>query len=114
MLIIDSCQALTPDTEGSQVALRSKMSIFAPDSPPGRRFALPVGGQSLTGQGHEKSHSLPLPFLAFFMGYIECCCTRNTSPDFSDDETCVHLGSNSPSMVSFLQLIKILSTNQKR
>ena len=51
MLIIDSCQALTPDTEGSQVALRSKMSIFAPDSPPGRRFALPVGGQSLTGRG---------------------------------------------------------------
>jgi hypothetical protein len=35
----------------------------------------------------------------------ECCRTRNASPDASDDETGVQLGSNDPLMVTSLQII---------
>jgi hypothetical protein len=59
----------TPDTEGSQVALRSKMSIFAPDSPPGRRFALPVG-ESVPEESEGCHPAIPslYPFLARLHG----------------------------------------------
>ena len=63
---------------GSPARFFYRILLVAPDSPSPIRVQVYQSGvvydglstrQKARPQGHAKSHSLPLPFLAFFMGY---------------------------------------------